>query len=48
MRRWMWWLMPPWGREVRRRQAVEVLSEQEERERAAARARITAEASRWC
>lgn len=40
MRRWLWWLTPPWGAKVRRRQALEVLQRWQEEERAAARARL--------
>jgi hypothetical protein len=41
MQRWLWWLMPPWRPETRRRQVAEAMSELQEAERAAAvRARL--------
>jgi hypothetical protein len=40
MRRWVWWLMPPWGAKIRRRQALEVLHAWQDEERSMARARI--------
>jgi hypothetical protein len=48
MRRWLWWLMPPWRAETRRRQVIQIANDwqDEEREAAAAR-RLAAEAARW-
>lgn len=40
MRRWMWWLTPPWGAKIRRRQALAVLRDWQNEEREAARARL--------
>jgi len=40
MRRWLWWLMPPWGAKVRQRQAIAMLRQRQDEERSADRARI--------
>ena len=40
MRRWMWWLLPPWDTKIRRRQALAVMRAWQEEERRAARTRI--------
>ncbi|MDT5034575.1 MAG: hypothetical protein QOC94_4746 [Actinoplanes sp.] len=40
MQRWIWWLMPPYGAKVRRRQALAELRRWQDEERAAARDRL--------
>jgi hypothetical protein len=40
MRRWVWWLLPPWGAKARRRQFLAAMREWQEEERAAARDRV--------